>query len=309
MKRDFLRILCFAAMLTLIAPATAAAYKVTTITRAGFNELDFTGINNAGLVTGTACTALCSAWTGFIYNSQTGVFTDLANPDGAIDSVPYGISDTGVVVVGGYTAGVHVGSFIYEGGHYTDFKLPGAFFTDLRGISADARYLTGSYDILQGFIFDRDTSAFITFADSIVFGINGHGVAAGIYLGREERRAFLYDLASGVRSDYTPYLDRYRDVNDNGIVAGSGLRDGFEQYVAIVGAAGSASALSTYESLNSVATGINNDATVVGYYVRADDTTGAFIATVVPEPGVWALMLCGLPGLAAWRRRADRPPA
>lgn len=305
MKPTGLRILCLAVGLTVIAPATAATYEITTITRDGFDELGFWGINNAGLVAGKACNAGCSVQTGFVYNSQTGVFTDLTGPTGALGSWTTDISDSGIVV-GAYYTNTGSTSFIYEDGHYTDFHLPGAGSTFLRGISADARYLTGDYDGGNGFIFDRDTSTFVTIAPGIVQGINVHGVAAGSFI-----RPFLYDFVSRVQTYYTPDTDRYRDVNDHGIVTGGGLRDGYERPVAIVGAAGSAgmTVLSVEGSYEMVGYGINNDATVVGYYRPLADanTIGAFIATVVPEPGTWALLLCGLASLAAWRRRAGSP--
>lgn len=188
--------------------------------------------------------------------------------------------------------------------------MPGATDTVLRGISADARYLTGVYDYAYGFIFDRTNSTLITLGSNMLLqGINSHGVVAGSIRG-SERTPFLYDLASQVRTDYDPTTDRYRDVNDSGIVTGAGVRDrdGLNVGVGLVGSPGSRNVLEMEGSVSTTGYGINNAGTVVGFYETYDSVhdvfqTQAFIATAVPEPGAWALMLGGLLALAAWRRR------
>ena len=185
----------------------------------------------------------------------------------------------------------------------TGFTVPGATYTLLRGISADARYLTGTYDGFYGFVFDRDTNSLVTVGESmIVQGINSDGVAAGSVIG-SGRTPFPYDINTNDRTDYGPERDAYRDVNDSGIVTGSGLRDGFDDYIGIVGAPGSTSVLNVAGSQGTFGRGINNAGTAVGLYYLEDLTNQAFIATSVPEPGAWALMLGGLLALAAWRRR------
>ena len=308
-SRLFLRALCVAAALGLLAPVASAGYKITKVTRAGVDNLEFLDINNAGLVAGTASNADYTARTGFVYNSHTGVYTDLTGPGGALSSVATGISDSGAVVGAYYASQTDPyasTAYIYEGGRYTDFNVPGAGSTTLRGISADGRYLTGAFDA-NGFVFDRLTGTVFDLGYlAIVHGINSNGVAAGSIFGTG-RTPFLYDIASQVRTDYLPLTDRYRDVNDAGVVTGWGVRDGFASNVTIVGSPGGTSALKVGGSFGSIGYGINNDATVVGLYFRRDDANGAFIATTVPEPGTWALMLCGLLGLtAAATRRRER---
>ncbi len=296
------------AVMALPNPAAfAAGYKITPVTRLGYDNMTFWDINNAGLVTGYVTNADSTALTGFVYNSHTRVFTDVTGPAGAVSSYSTGVSDTGTVV-GGYASALsdQQRGFIYEAGNYTEFNVPGATDTTLRGISADARYLTGVYDWTYGFIFDRATGNLITIGSSMILqGINSHGVVAGSIRGAE-RMPFLYDLASQVRTDYDPTTDRYRDVNDSGIVTGWGVRDrgGFGVGVGIVGSPGSMSELEVAGSFETTGLGINNAGTVVGGYETYDSVrdvfqTHAFIATSVPEPGAWALMLCGLFGLAA----------
>lgn len=300
--------------LALLVPAVAAAathYDIETIDRPGAAYTSFWDINNAGLVTGHSLKPGAHIQTGFVYDSHTGVFTDVLGPSGAVGSSTTGISDAGAIV-GNYWTSYWTSvqsptwhSFIYELGAYTEFSVAGASDTVLRGISPDNRYLSGYYTnatgSLFGFIFDRQASLLIDLGpDVLVQGINGHDVAAG----SDGFQPFLYDIASAVRTDYTPATGRYRDVNIGGIIAGFDV-SGYNK--AIVGVPGGMlTVLEPAGSIDSIAYGINDAGTVVGFYDDDLGATRAFIATVVPEPGTGVLAVLGLVALAARLRRRDR---
>ena len=282
--------------------AQAADYNISTYSRPGTLNTSFWGINNSGQIAGSTYDG--TAFSGFVYSS--GTFTSLAGPTGSVENQALGISDGGVVV-GSYFTGPtdpELG-FIYESGSYTSFNVLGATSTTLRGISPDGRYLSGTFDeassSLNGFLFDRTNGALVRFgAGTIVQGMNSHGVLVGsFFMGL--RTPFTYDITTGIRTDYGPENDRYRDINDDGLIAG------FRAGTALVGRPGSFQNLAVAGAISTFAEGINNAGWVVGGYT---DATGmvdnAFIARPVPEPGSWALLLGGLAavGVSTRRRRA-----
>lgn len=304
-----IRALYVAAACSLLAQAAVAAdYTFVSVTRAGADSTYFYDINNAGQIAGISVVGDVS--TGFVYDRHTGNFTSINGPTGAVSTYAIGISDGGVVVGSYFEGSTNIG-FIYESGAYTNFSVAGAASTDLRGISGDGRYVSGFYTSdagsFFGFVYDRSTANLIELGrPMIVQGINSHGTVAGSLrsVGGSGSTPFLYDIGSNVRTDYGPAFDNYRDINDSGVVAGWGLRDGIG--VGLVGLAGAMSPLIPFDALDSFAQGIDNAGVVVGGYSTDPDllTSSAFIATPVPEPGSFALLLGGLLGLAVRRRRA-----
>ena len=248
-----------------------------------------------------------SVSSAFTYSG--GTYTSLAGPTGSISTNAVGISDTGVIV-GSYATSLNspVFGFIYEGGNYATFNVSGAISTTLRGISPDGRYLSGYFEDASdryGFLFDRVTSTTFTIGSPmIVQGINSHAVLVGSFQGRRGT-PFTYDIATSTRADYGPAGDRYRDINDDGLIAGwrGAVSVGA---VAIVGSPGSFEEFTVVGASSTFAEGINNAGWVVGNYDVANLTTHAFIARPVPEPESWALMFAGLVavGAVARRRRA-----
>ena len=214
------------------------------------------------------------------------------------------VARTGGVVVGSYfTAPTDPElGFIYEGGSYTSFNVLGATSTTLRGISPDGRYLSGTFDearsFLNGFVFDRTNAALVKFgAGTIVQGMSSHGVLVGSFF-MGPRTPFTYDITTGIRTAYGPENDRYRDINDDGLIAG------FRTGTAFVGRPGNFQNLAVAGAISTFAEGINNAGWVVGGYT---DATGmvdhAFVARPVPEPGSWALLLGGLAAIGVSTRR------
>lgn len=169
-------------------------------------------------------------------------------------------------------------------------------------------YFQDDVSAFNGSLFDHVTSATFTIGSSmIVHGINSHGVLVGSFQGRAGT-PFTFDIATSTRTNYGPAGDRYRDINDDGLIAGwRSARQGGA--VAIVGSPGSPGSFEEFTvagALSTFAEGINYAGWVVGSYDLADFTTHAFIARPVPEPDSWALMVAGMVavGAVARRRRA-----
>ncbi|WP_077035427.1 PEP-CTERM sorting domain-containing protein [Pelomonas sp. KK5] len=301
------------------------------------------GVNRQGVIVGDWQPADAPLFDHQGFVLQDGVYTSLTGPAGALGSYAMGISDTGVVVGNYYTTRLEDPSsgqgpstgFIYAGGSYESVQVPTASDTQVRGISPDGRYVSGYYttasgDGLYGFVFDRGTQTFATLAGEwvLLHGVTSGGKAIGsefVQYGSEvwenRREGVIYDVASGERADYmlgdgtTFRGTAFRGMNASGTLAGfldvrladSNPYEGAQQ-IAFVGSMGD---YATFYIAGvggaTAAEGINDAGLVVGLYTDADGNQQALVATPVPEPSAWLLMLSGagvVAGLAKRRRRA-----
>ncbi len=308
------------------ASVAQAAYVLTDFFRPGAASTALWDVNNTGLMVGytTSGSGPLDVSTGFLYDGSA--FTTLAGPAGAISSFASGVSDGGVVV-GSYSStritdsqgNVVPGpasSFVYTGGSYTTFDVPGATETILRAISPDGRYMSGYYlnaaGIGTGFIFDRSTGIRTDVSKpnsrlTIAQGINIHGVMVGsdVLTGSPTTRpGFVYDVASNLRTDLAiPGMPRtaIRSISDDGEMAGwfidaGGLQHGF---------VGLTTGYEQIDFLGANATyieGSNNAGVLVGAY-SVGENTRAFIGMRVPEPGTWVLAGVALLALGVSSRR------
>ncbi|MDP1534764.1 MAG: hypothetical protein Q8L92_14410, partial [Rubrivivax sp.] len=285
-----------AALLTLfctgMAQAAASYGAPVVVSRPGFAQSQYWGINDAGAIVGD------SSGTGFLH--ANGAFTNIA-PAGSIASGAYGISSSGLIV-GTYTRAIPGGDvtrgFLLDQGVYTDFEIAGADRTTLLGISSDGRYLAGSWVIgasSVAYVYDRqsamrtDISSLSPSGGGSAFGVNVHGVAVGIFQssGAEPIRSFTFDIGSQtvveVFSAGTSTRPRFRGINDQGLIAG---RDSFGHSFVGQGADWAViAAPAGFSYING--NGINNQGVVVGATLTASFISSAFIATPVPEPAQW----------------------
>jgi uncharacterized membrane protein len=250
-------------------------------------------------------------------------YSPVALPSGAITGNALGISDGGVIVGGYSTDGARSHGFISQGGASTAFDVPGTVDTLLRGISPDGRYVSGyastfdtGIEVMTPFVFDRMTSQSTPFTGSlgIVQGINSSGLLVGnLIVGTGGRRSGLvYNINTQQQTTHDfPSFERtnFRDINDAGLIAGflhTIVGTTLSDSIAFVGTAnGSFVELSLPGAIGMVAEGINNAGTVVGLYSDETGTTYGYIATGIPEPASYALMLVGL--FALWGVRRWQP--
>lgn len=246
---------------------------------------------------------------GFVF--ANGSFTTIM-PGWASGSAATGISDSGVIVGTYFTDDPNAPtfqSFLYENGVYSDFSLPGTTDLILRRISANGRFMTGSYvdgsNLTRGFVYDRQSGTATVIlqaanAFAIVQGVTSQGLAVGSVAG-PNTFAFSFDVISGV---LTPYADadlgarpRFRDINDSGLITG------FSGTQAFVGTPGNWTFFDPPPGMGSAwGYGLNNQGDLIGNYSGANGEVQAFVSTPVPEPAAWALLAGGL-ALLAWRRR------
>lgn len=299
-----------------VSTVQAGPYSITLMDLAGGTEFQGWDVNNHGVFVGSATVG--GAGVGYLVNA--GVATTLSGPAGATNSASLGISNTGTVV-GSFTTvagGALDSGYIYIGGVYSIFNLPGAVATQLRGISPDGRYVTGYATMPTGFssfVYDTagpgsvtiivNNSPFLTIAQ----GVTNAGVVVGNYRDGTGRHSFSYDSSTGTLTDFTiAGADmRARGINENGLIDGFFI-DGTGQHSFV----GSAPPFDVFDVLGGTDTtleGINDDGWLAGYYTDAAGTQHAFLAQQVIEPASVALVLAAFGALLARRRRAPLTPA
>ena len=266
-------------------------------------------MNDGRQVVGTSLNEDGSVSAGYLLNN--GGYTDLG-PAGALYSGATGISNSGLCV-GYYGDGDPTAptqhSFRYENGSYTEFNLPGASNTFLRGVSSDGRYLTGRWDdgtSGSAFAFDRQTNSRTDFNRSITQGVSVQGLVVGSVTGTPTR-AFVFNLNTQVMTDVfstdAGNRPRFRDINDAGLITGFDSGSG----KAFVGGPGNWTVFDAPTGMDSIAGyGLNNQGDLVGWTTDANGLLHGFYAVAVPEPSQWLLLALGLAALPMRLRRSAR---
>ena len=323
--RNAAKLAALAALATCAAAAQAAAYNFTTIAQPGTDTTAIWDVNNSGQIAGNSQNLTTFDLQAFVYSN--GVFTTLTGPLGSISTTAFGITDNGTVVGSYYTSksldadgNMVFGperSYIFNGSSYTTIEVAGATQTQARGVSPDGRYVAGFYssDTVsgQGFVFDTASSSFAfvggggTDSFTIMQGINSSYTAVGSDITFIDpivtRTGIIYDIATDSRTDVVvagAVQTAFRAIDDTGVISGwynnTGAAHGFTGYPGAIQTIDVPGADSTFVQ------GSNNNGILVGQY-RIGDRMFSFVATPVPEPETWALMLGGIAVLALRRRR------
>jgi hypothetical protein len=298
----------------------------TTITTVG-------AVNNAGTVVGYYQAAPGTpgyyeagpgtrSLHGFIYHA--GTFTTIGDPSATNGETAYGANDSGVIV-GEYDVGIGAPKgYIDNSGVFTTIQVPTpSFFTIANGIN-NANVVVGSYDdpngehgfTYSGGVLTSIDDPFATQGTGAV-GISNTGVVVGSYYDATGAHGFVEN--GGVFTTIDDPL-AYNGSGGLGSLTGTGLT-GINSSGDIVGiyydAGGVAHSFvdhggvfedfdTPYPATGEVfVTGINDVGQIVGNYDPGDGTQSAFLATPVPEPAAWTLMLLGF-GVAGATMRARR---
>ena len=186
------------------------------------------------------------------------------------------VSNDGAVTGDAGSATVGLG-FIYAGGAYTYFTAadPALYFTTGEGIN-DSKVVVGQYGLLTG-------------------GNNGSFIDIGGIVVPFAMPGVAFTGAWGVNDANTIVGETY----NGGDVSGFVEQDGVFDTVNYPGA------------VDTVIHGINNQGDLVGLYDFGGEQGFAFVATPVPEPAAWAMMLAGFAvvgfTLRSVRDRAKQP--
>ncbi len=267
----------------------------TAFTRPGYAQTGAAGINNAGDVAGVSVTA-GGVGTGFVRSGITGTFTDIAPTfAGSYYSEAIGINNSGAVT--GYyvtdpaatvaTLAQYAHGFIDAGGTYTKVDVDAAdgYGTQVTSIN-DFGVFTGSY---LGAI-DGLAHAFLG-----TFNPVSHAVT-------------VTPLAADPFGSPSASLG---DITNNGLVAYNSVQPFAASPTGFVSAAfvldlahGGVTPLAAPGALFTNAFGVNQSGQVTGFYLDATGLHG-FIATSVPEPAAWGMMIGGFGLIGAVLRRRE----
>lgn len=270
------------------------------------------GINNAGQIVGSYDDG-SGRHHGFVKDGDTYTLFDVP---GAKTTNAWGINDGGQVVGGYQDASGAVHGFLKDGATYTAFDYPGAFQTGATRIDDAGRILGGYFDTsLNHHGYLKDGATYSPFdvpgaTSTTANGMNEAGQIVGYYDSPTAGfHSFLWDGSSFTSFDVGGLTFAY-DINALGQIVGNVHVDvpGGVFAHAFVKEGDTYQYVDGLGSIGGLATGINDDGAIVGYYTDGVRKSG-FLAVPVPESGSAVLVAAGVIALSAWRRRRGATPA
>jgi len=324
MKKSHLVTALFALSVFITQTPAAAQYSFSPINYPGAGDTTSAfGINNSGVVTGNYVDPGTSLTTGFVYSTNGG-YTSVAVPSALGTSL--GAINAGGVAVGTYeTTNNTIRSFTYDGSSITllaDYPGEGVTETSAYGINASGTIVgvtssNASFIPFSGFQLTGGVYTPYNYAGAVstgLLGINDSGAIVGNYFDTNSV-SFGFLLPTGL--DSTPVAVNFPgaastwpvSINNFGHIAGfyedfDNIGHGFvlsEGNYTTVDYPGD-------PGLSPVIAGetgtflwqINDQGQLAGTY---NNYSNGFVASVVPEPSTYALVLLGAGALYFWQRR------
>ena len=310
------------ALLMAGAPAQAGSYVFQTITAPGTPAGDAAAalaINDKGQVLVAAFSGATFDFTDIddVYNLHTHVYTAFpAYPGSApLSTEVNGINNSGEIVGNYHPVGGGWQGFSYSGGVFSSVNAFGGSYNIPYGVSNNGEIVgtVGDFTAVQGYLYSGGVFTAIDAApypanDTIANGVNSSGAIVGISgsSGSGVLNSSFLDMG-GV---FTPIampgelVTFASGINDAGMIVGGASNDGFATGPGFIDNHGVFTAINFPGATSTVLAGINNLDQIVGQYVDQNGNIEAFVATPVPEPASWAMMMLGCLGAGlALRRR------
>ena len=283
---------CFGGVIGFTACCAGSSITYSPITVPGAIDTFVLGINDLGAIVGVYNSATPGGH-GFLYSG--GAFTLLDYP-GALGTYVSGINDAGQIVGIYYDQSEADHGFVYSNGTYTPLNVPGAstaaFGINNSGQIVGYYYFGNNLNSAQGFLFSSGSFSYFTFPSSTFTypsGINESGQIVGNYGAPNAGGAFLYSGGTFTQLEYPSATVEFTyayGINDAGQIVG--------QYGDSTGGYGFIDTNGAFVSLAypgaaaTLATGINDDGEIAGYYYPVS------VSTSTPEPSTWLMTGLGL---------------
>jgi uncharacterized membrane protein len=288
----YLAVILGISVVFLVPAASVAEYAFTTsINFPGAQETYLEGINDSGNIVGQYLNP-SSPGTLPIYGSflhKGGSFTPIV--PGPFSIFAFGINNSDKIV-GGYEDGVvgQAHGFFYEGEIFTSINAPGEAYTHLTGINNSGGIVGVAKLGNSGFLYKGGnfTPINIPHADWVnPHGINDSGHIVGSYQDTHGFHGFLYiggtftpiDVPGSPPPDYDNHTEALA-INNSGHIVGSYWdAHGIHGFLY---AGANLTRINVPGAFSTVASGINNFGSIVGYYLDFDSHAHGFMATPVP---------------------------
>jgi hypothetical protein len=274
---------------------SAAGYSYVAIDPPNHLSTTPMAINDSRVVVGTYIEPASgvSQTGGFMWNAATGVFTSIDFPGSNYTSDP-GAANTTTAVTGINNSGAMTGwaniplsetstvmnlGFIYSGGTYQTFTVPGGYVTAPSAIN-NLSQVVGYYlsNIIlhtrkaQGFLYSGGTFTTIDYPTALTTqlnSINDTGVITGVAtLLNSQSQCFTYSGGTYTLIDLSAFPNYYCSaaaINNSGVLALTlNPNSGLGPSIAVVGSNGNFTAVNVTGSTNNIANGLNSAGDVAG---------------------------------------------
>jgi len=313
--------LAVGALLIAGAPAQAGSYVFQTITAPGTPVGDAAAalaINDKGQILVAAFSGATFDYTDIddVYNLHTHVYTAFPAFPGsvALSTEANGINNSGEIVGNYHPAGAGWQGFSYSGGVFSSVNAFGGSYNIPYGVSNNGEIVgtAGEFTAVQGYsyaggVFTAIDAAPYPANDTIASGVNSSGAIVGI--SGPSASGALNNSFLDVGGVFTPIampgemVTFASGINDAGIIVGGASNDGFATGPGFIDDHGVFTAISVPGATDTVLAGINNLGQIVGQYVDQNGNIEAFVATPVPEPTTWTMLILGCFGVGLGLRR------